>query len=86
MRLSLMGSLAFVYVDKGVFNIEVLLHHLRSNQVGLCFKNEGVDFLQGLSLSFLFCHVWLLSCEIVFVFVLSGCFTFLTSYDCVSFC
>ena len=40
-RLSLMGSFAFVFVDKGVFNIDVLLHHLRSNQVGFVSKMRG---------------------------------------------
>ena len=77
-----MGSFAFVFVDKGVFNIDVLLHHLRSNQVGFVSKMRELNFCKVcLSLS---CFVMSGSClVIVLVFVLSGCFAFLTSYDCV---
>ena len=33
--------LSWVHLDKGVFNIDVLLHHLRSNQVGFVSKMRG---------------------------------------------
>ena len=36
-----MGSFAFVFVDKRVFNIDVLFHHFRSNQVGFVSKMRG---------------------------------------------